>query len=74
MLFEAGHDSAPARLHSSAQLLCIVSASGANRGKCLLGIGERGLRRCDGADNEQYSQTSHSKPRLKVAIKKSRGA
>jgi hypothetical protein len=28
---EAGHDSAPTGLHSRAQLLCILGASGANR-------------------------------------------
>ena len=74
MLLETGHDSAPARLHSRAQLLCIVCARGANRSKCRLIIGQRGLRRCGGADNEQYPQTLHNKPRLKVPIKQSRSA
>jgi hypothetical protein len=61
-------------LHSGAQLLRILCAGGANRSKCRRIIGQRELRRRGGADNEQYPQTSHSKPRLKVPIKKSRSA
>ena len=65
VLLEAGHDSAAARLHSRAQLLCIVCAGGANRSKLILR--QRRLRRGGGADNQQYSQTSH-REHLKVPI------
>jgi hypothetical protein len=74
MLLETSHDSAPARLHSRAQLLCIFCAGLANRSKCRLTTGQRGLGRYGGAENEQHSQTSHSQPRLNTPIKKSRSA
>ena len=45
-----------------------LRSSYANRSKCRLIIGQRGLRRCGGANNEQYPQTFHSKPRLKAPI------
>jgi hypothetical protein len=72
MLRQAGQDSASSRLHSRAQLLCILCAGSANRGQPILR--QRRRRRCGGADNEQQRQTSHSKPRLKMPIKKSRSA
>jgi hypothetical protein len=50
MRLEAGHDSAPARLHSRTQLLRILCAGGANRSKLILR--RRRLRR-SGADNER---------------------
>jgi hypothetical protein len=72
MLLETGHDSAPARFHSRAELLCIRCASSANRGKRILCACR--WRRCDCADNEQYRKAFHNKPRLKILVKKSRSA
>ncbi len=53
MLLETGHDSAPARLYSSAKLLCIIRAGGANCSEARLIIRQRRLRCCGDADNEQ---------------------
>ncbi len=64
VLQQAGHDSAPARLHSRAQLLCITCAGGFNRGQPILR--RRSLHRCGGADDNQQSQTLHCKPRFRI--------
>jgi hypothetical protein len=49
--------------------LYVLGAGGANRSQWRLIIGQHGLRRRGGADNEQQPQTSHDKPRLKAPVK-----
>ena len=72
LLFQAGQDSAPARLHSCTKFLRIVGTGGAKRGETRLVVRPGSLRRNDRTSQNNERQSSHRTPPLKATHRRDR--